>query len=77
MSSPLNARVKDVIVRTFNVTADDSDLQMGVLPEWDSMGHMQLISELEGEFNVSFPAYDLANLVSVDAIASALQKLEA
>jgi len=50
------------------------ELRMGSVPRWDSLGHMQLVSELESAFQVRFPAYALAELVEVDAIVRAIEE---
>ena len=73
-SQALDTRVRAVIARAFQLSEADAqgDLRMGGLPQWDSMGHMMLVMELEGEFGVTFPSFELAELQSVDAIVAAL-----
>jgi acyl carrier protein len=74
----VDKRVRDTLVRTFNLSMEQSigDVRLGGCPQWDSMGHMQLIMELESEFNLTFPTYLMAELVSVDAIVLAIQAEE-
>jgi acyl carrier protein len=76
MNTQLTQQVRDVIVKAFALSPQDAqgDLRMGSVPRWDSMGHMQLVSELESAFHVTFPAYALAELVDVDAIVLAIQE---
>jgi len=76
MNAQINQQVRDVIVKAFNLSLRDAqgDLRMGSVPRWDSMGHMELVSELENVFQVSFPAYALAELVDVDSIVHAIQE---
>jgi len=47
---------------------------MGSLPLWDSMGHMQLLIEIEKEFGLTFPTYEIAELLSTEAIIKAVEK---
>ena len=77
VSDALDARVRAVIARTFQLSADQArgDLRMGSTPQWDSMGHMSLVMDLEQEFGVQFPSFELAELQSVDAIVAALGRL--
>jgi len=47
---------------------------MGHFPLWDSMGHMQLLIEIEQEFGLTFPTYEIAELLSTQAIIKAVEK---
>ena len=69
-------QVRTVIIRTFGLAGneDTNNLRLGSVPRWDSMGHMQLIPEVENAFGVTFPAYALAELVDVDSIVRAIQQ---
>ncbi len=49
-------------------------LAMGATPGWDSIGHMNVVIEVEAEFGVSFPAYRLPELADVPAIARILRE---
>ncbi len=44
------------------------------VPQWNSLGHVQLIMELEKQFGVTFDADEIATLASVAAIAAALER---
>jgi len=70
-------RVRQTIVKTFGISddGDPGDFRMGTLPGWDSLGHMRLITELEQEFGVTFPAYLLAELLDLDRIVDEIQNL--
>jgi acyl carrier protein len=72
----MEERVRQVIARAFGLSSQESrgDLRMGGLPRWDSMGHMQLIIEIEKEFGLTFPTYEIAELLSTDAIIKAVEK---
>ncbi len=76
---PVDRRVRDVIVRTFKLadTHRAEPLRMGAVPGWDSLGHMQLVTELESEFDVTFAAYHLAELIDEGAIARVIGELQA
>jgi hypothetical protein len=38
------------------------------IPNWDSLGHMLLMLELEAEFGVSISTDDMTNLISLDLL---------
>ena len=48
-------RIKRVMARTFDIPIADigDDAEINSLPNWDSLGHMLLMLELEAEFGVS------------------------
>ena len=41
-------------------------------PEWDSLGHVTLIMELEGHYGVSFSTEEVLFLTSVEVLKRAL-----
>ncbi len=75
MAAETNQRVREVIVKTFQLTGEDErgELRMGGVPGWDSLGHMKLIVELEEEFGVSLPTYVLAELLDVESIVRVIR----
>ncbi len=76
--SPIDGRVRDVILRTFKVRDAHAavPLRMGAVPGWDSLGHMQLVTELESEFGVTFAAFHLSELIDEAAIARVVHELQ-
>lgn len=71
----IEQRVLATIVRVFRLTPQDieGELRLGNPPQWDSLGHMQLMVEIENEFNVSFQTHEIAGLGSVEKIAGAVR----
>ena len=71
----IEERIRDTVVRALGIPAPDPaiPLRMGSTPGWDSMGHMQVVIEIEKEFKVRFPPYKLPDLVDVTSIANTLQ----
>lgn len=47
-----------------------SETQFGELPQWDSMGHMDLMVALETKYGVEISAETISRLTSVAAIIS-------
>ncbi len=73
-SGTTERRVRSVIARVFELTEGEAggDLRMGSVPRWDSMGHMELIVEIENEFGVTFPTFAIAELTGVAEIVRAI-----
>lgn len=67
----VEAKVREIIGRKFGIDEQvykSMELRMGNPRQWDSLGHMQLIVELEKEFGVRFPIYAIAKLTTVPVI---------
>jgi len=72
---PLNERVKYLLADAIQVPPDlvTPDLAFGDLPQWDSLGHMEVMMRLEDEFGVSINADIIAELISVPEICKYLE----
>ena len=57
-------RVKTVFARMFEVDVRDlsDDTSPADIPAWDSLNHVNLISALEDEFDLTFSSYDIQDL---------------
>lgn len=47
-----------------NIDVIKDDLEYGSIPEWDSIAHMSLISELETNFNITIETDDVIDFSS-------------
>jgi acyl carrier protein len=61
------ARFRESVIRSLKLRADEyrPDLKIGDVEKWDSVAHLDLISELEREFGVRFDLEDMATLTSL------------
>ncbi len=50
------------------------DLSFGDLPQWDSMGHMEVMLRLEERFGVEINAETIAQLTSLSTICAYLKE---
>lgn len=66
----LTRRIQQVLAETFKLPEAQvtAELQFGDLPQWDSMGHMEVMMRLEEHFGVDINADTIAALTSVAAI---------
>ncbi len=66
---------EDVASRVFGVNRAqiDDSTSNSTLPEWDSMGHINLILELEATYGVAFSSADAFEMRDVATIKRVLQ----
>lgn len=62
--------VRELIGEALQVSRDQvtPDLAFGDLPQWDSMGHMEVMMSLEVQFGVEITADTIADLTNIPAI---------
>jgi acyl carrier protein len=65
-----------LLVEFFDLPADTraESIRQQLLPCWDSLAMVQLITELEGKFLVNFDIEEIQRLRSYDEIRDALQR---
>lgn len=76
MNDNLTTAIGDLISDTLVVPRDQvtDNFTYGDVPEWDSMGHMNLMMALEEKFNIEITAGTITNLVSIPAIIAYLSE---
>ena len=67
--------VEKIVGKVFNVDPDELDDSAcrDTVKGWDSMGHLNLILELEAEFKVRIAIADAMEMVSVERIKRILR----
>jgi len=74
---------QDLILQVQNLLAEaiqvplelvTPDLAFGDLPQWDSLGHMEVMLKLEDQFGVAIDADRIARLISIPEICRFLQE---
>ncbi|MDR1002000.1 MAG: acyl carrier protein [Oscillospiraceae bacterium] len=70
-------KYNNAFIETFGVAEEqlESLLYQGV-PEWDSIGHMQLIAALEDAFDIMFDTDDIIGFSSYEIGKTYLKKYE-
>ena len=68
--------VEEVIGKVFKKDPDELDdtITRDMIEEWDSMGHLTLITELEQTFGVNFSIADAMELTSIRTIKERLKE---
>ena len=72
-------KVQPILAEAFQIPTSEvtPELAFGDLPQWDSMGHMELMILLEERFGIEINADTIAELVSLPAICEHLSRREA
>ncbi len=70
----LQEQVRSLFAEVFQVSLQEipSDLAFGDLPQWDSMGHMDIIMGLEQRFGIEANTDLISELTSIQAICEYL-----
>ena len=74
MTSPSDAslteRIQNTLAEALRVARDSltAETAFGDIPQWDSLGHMDVMMLLEQEFGIEINADTIASLTSVPAI---------
>ena len=68
--SSLDERIHTALAEALQIPLDQvtPDLAFGDLPQWDSMGHMEVMMRLEEHFGIEINAETIAALTSLPAI---------
>ncbi len=72
----LARRVREALARALEVPPQDVplDAAQGSLERWDSLGHMNVVMELEAAFGVSFSMDEAIGMRSIPAIVEVLKR---
>lgn len=76
VTTPLDfsGRVQSLLSRALQVPLEviTAEMAFGDIPQWDSMGHMEVMMCLEEEFGVEINADTIASLVDIPSICQYL-----
>ena len=69
-------KYKEIFIKSLSIKENDfsEKLKYNELPEWDSIGHMTLMSELEEGFNISIETDDIVDFSSYKKGVEILKK---
>ncbi len=72
----IEQKVIRIIAESLEVTEDQltEDTAIGDIPEWNSLGHIVIISSLEKEFSINFDPEIIMDLEDVSDIVEAIEE---
>ena len=75
-SPSLNKQVRNILAEAIQVPIEmiTPNLEFGDLPQWDSLGHMELMMQLEEEYGIEINADTIAELVSIAEICTFIEE---
>lgn len=64
----MEERLKRIVIDTLKIRESDysEDLAAGDIPEWDSIGHVNLLMAVEREFEIAF---DVTDAIDIETVA--------
>lgn len=79
MTNATKQRLREAFHRALDLSPDTTcdDLEYSREPRWDSVGHLQLILEIEREFGVTIGNDEVLQLTSFQNILAMLDRLGA
>ena len=59
-------KYQEIFIKSLSIAEDkfSNELKYNEIPEWDSIGHMTLMSKLEEEFDISLETDDIVDFSS-------------
>ena len=69
----MEKKVLSIIKDTFELEEAHVDISQNNCIKWDSLGHLNLILEIEAEFDVSFDPEEIADIKSTNDILTLLK----
>lgn len=69
-------KYKEIFIKSLSIKENNfsEELKYNEIPEWDSIGHMTLMSELEEGFNISIETDDIVDFSSYKKGVEILKK---
>lgn len=73
----VDQRLRQIFGKAFNINPDsvNSEMNSDSIKEWDSLGHITLILEIEENFGVKFPSEKIIELTAVNKIEEILKSM--
>ena len=68
-------KLLEILSRTFSLSPDKltESIAMANTPEWDSLNHLSLVSEVESEFSIEFSAKEMQDALSFQSLKEIVQ----
>ena len=70
-------KVESIIRDVFQLNEDQSleGVEPGSIPQWDSLGHVSLISAVEQAFGIQFAPDEIAEIESAESLKKVVRRL--
>nr|WP_321377686.1 acyl carrier protein [uncultured Bacteroides sp.] len=73
----IEEKVKEIVSKICEIDTIEvnDDSSIGKYPQWDSVGHLAILSEVEEAFNINFEAEEMMEIEKVDDIIVMVKKI--
>lgn len=69
----MDNRIIEIMEEVFNTKGIDTTASQQTCDKWDSLHHLNLIVELENEFDLEFEPEEIAGMKSFEAVKRVIQ----
>ena len=69
----MEEKILEILKRVFNLDTVDTTCSQATCEKWDSLNHLNLIVELEDEFDMEFEPEEIAEMKSFDAVKKTIE----
>lgn len=69
----MEEKVLEILKNVFELDTVDTTCSQTTCEKWDSMGQLNLVVDLESEFNISLEPEDISKMCSFDEIIKVLK----
>jgi acyl carrier protein len=71
-----SVKFRDCVIKALQLRSEEyrPDLRIGDVDQWDSVAHLDLMSEVEREFGVRFDLEEMTTLTSLPELMNWLEK---
>lgn len=66
-------KILEIMTRVFRTEGLDTTCSQNTCEKWDSLNHLNLIVELEDEFDMEFEPEEIAEMKSFDAVKKMIE----
>ena len=71
----MKEKIKSIMKKVFELDQIDDNIDQMSCSEWDSMSSLNLIVELEQEFNIEFDPEEIETMTSLESIESRINQI--
>lgn len=66
--------IKELVAEVFNISEDDVTpaLSQDTLDNWDSLNHLQLVTAVEEEFDISLTMDEIDEITNIEKLTSVI-----
>ena len=72
----IESTIQELVVKTLKIRPEDysEDLAAGDIPQWDSLGHVNLLQATEKHFGIAFDVVDSIEIETVGDLIDMVKK---